>query len=127
MLVVALAAIGIGIALWSKVLTIRGIVQTGTVNAAFTRVFTDDDDLVDNIEKDIQDRGDCLITVGPEAPLAAFIPPLVDKKTTPGTSCDPAATGRDPKAHYDKDVARCDAAALPDGQDGEPQPGSQAA
>ncbi len=123
MLVVALAAIGIGIALWSKVLTIQGIVRTGTVNAAFTRVFTDDDDAVDNPEKDSMDTGDCPISIGPETPPAPFL----DKRTAPGTSCDPARTGRDPKPHYDKDVARCDAVALPDGQDNEPQPGSQRA
>jgi hypothetical protein len=123
MLVVALAAIGIGIALWSKVLTIQGVVRTGTVNAEFTRVFTDDDDAVDNPDKDSMDTGDCEIVVGPETPPA----PFPDKRTAPGTSCDPAETGRDPKAHYDKDVARCDAVAVPDGQDNEPQPGSQRA
>jgi hypothetical protein len=90
MLVVALAAIGIGIALWSKVLTINGIVRTGTVNAAFTRVFTDDDDAVDNPEKDSMDTGDCPISIGPETPPAPFL----DKRTAPGTSCDPARTGR---------------------------------
>lgn len=123
MLVVALAAIGIGIALWSKVLTIQGVVRTGTVNAAFVKVFTDDDDAVDDDLKDSMDTGDCPISIGPEAPP---VPPFEDKKTTPGTSCDPAATGRDPKAHYDKDVARCDAIAIDDDAN-EPQPGSQTA
>jgi len=123
MLVIALAAIGLGIALWSKVLTINGIVRTGTVNAEFVRVFTDDDDFVDNPLKDSQDTGNCPILVGPEVPPAGF----PDKRSLPGTSCDPAATGRDPKPHYDKDVARCDALFLPDPQDREPQPGSQRA
>jgi hypothetical protein len=128
LLVVALAAVGIGVALWSKVLTIQGVVRTGSVNAEFIEVFTDDDDAVDNREKDSQDTGDCLITVGPESPpLIPEMPEFPDKRVDPGTSCDPAATGRDPKEHYDKDVGRCDAMALPDGRDNEPQPGSQAA
>ena len=128
LLVVALAAIGIGVALWSKVLTIQGVVRTGSVNAEFIEVFTDDDDAVDNAQKDGQDTGDCPITIGPESPpLIPEMPEFPDKRTVPGTSCDPAATGRDPKAHYDKDVGRCDAMALPDGRDNEPQPGSQAA
>jgi hypothetical protein len=54
-------------------------------------------------------------------------PGFPDKRTAPGTSCDPAETGRDPKDHYDKDVARCDAMFLADGQDLEEQEGSQRA
>lgn len=128
LLVVALAAIGIGVALWSKALTIQGVVRTGSVNAEFVTVFTDDDDAVDDRLKDSEDTGDCPITIGPESPpLFPEMPEFPDKRTAPGTSCDPAATGRDPKAHYDKDVGRCDAMALPDGRDNEPQPGSQAA
>ena len=128
LLVVALAAVGIGVALWSKVLTIQGVVRTGSVNTEFIAVFTDDDDAVDNPDKDSQDTGDCPITIGPESPpLIPEMPEFPDKRAAPGTSCDPAATGSDPKAHYDKDVGRCDAMALPDGRDNEPQPGSQAA
>jgi len=117
MLVVALAAIGIGIALWSKVLTISGIVQTGVVNAAFEQVFTDDDNVVNDPLKDAGDTGDCPIHASP----------------LPGpTSCDPKETGAEGpddvvRHRYDKDVAQCRAIALPDGQDNEPQPGSQAA
>jgi hypothetical protein len=117
MLVLALAAVGIGIALWSKVLTINGIVQTGSVNAQFLTVFTDDDDEVNNPDLDAGDTGDCPIHASP----------------LPGpTSCDPKETGaegpNDVILHrYDKDVARCDATAVPDGQDNETQPGSQLA
>jgi len=117
MLVLALAAVGIGVALWSKVLTINGVVGTGTVNAQFVEVFTDDDDKVDNPNADAGDTGDC--------PIHA--------STLPGpTSCDPRETGAegpdDVQAHrYDKDVARCDATAVEDGQDNETQPGSQLA
>jgi hypothetical protein len=115
MLVLALAAVGIGIALWSKVLTINGIVQTGSVNAEFVEVFTDDDNEVNDPKLDAGDTGDCPIHAGP-------IPPP--------TSCDPKETGAegpdDVADHrYDKDVAQCDATAIEDDQ--EPQPGSQTA
>ncbi|MEX0682401.1 MAG: hypothetical protein WD904_09830 [Dehalococcoidia bacterium] len=123
LLVIVLGAIGFGYALWSKVLTIEGVVRTGSVNAEFIRVFTDDDDFVDDSNFDSQDTGDCLISVGPDQS-----PFENDKDPTDGvTSCDPSATGRDPKPHYDKDVARCDAIAVDEEQDGEPQPGSQRA
>lgn len=145
MLVVALAALGIGIALWSKVLTIRGVVQTGTVNAAFVEVFTDDDNVVNDPAKDEADVGVCpLPLVDDDHDGKLDEDPInfdaagnaidddgdgVANEDPPGklTSCDPAETGRDPKLHYDKDVAQCRAIALADGQDNEPQPGSQAA
>jgi hypothetical protein len=124
MLLLALAALGVGIALWSKVLTIQGVVRTGSVNAEFIRAFTDDDDAVDNTGYDSQDTGNCEISVGPDTAPTGF----PNKDPNDGvTSCDPSATGRDPKPHYDKDVGRCDAAVVPDGQDDEPQPGSQLA
>lgn len=114
MLVLALAAVGIGVALWSKVLTINGIVGTGSVNAEFVAAFTDDDDRVNDPDRDFYDTGDCPIHAGPlPAP----------------TSCDPKETGAEPEANrnhrYDKDVARCDATAVTN--DNEPQPGSQLA
>lgn len=121
LLLLSLAAIGIGIALWSKVLTIEGVVRTGNVNAVFARVFTDDDDAVDHQDFDSQDNPlDCLIHVGPGVPPPGF----PDKFDGDRTSCDPAETGRDPKAHYDKDVARCDA--VPTDND-EEQEGNQSA
>lgn len=89
LLVIALAAIGLGYALWSKTLTIEGVVHTGEVDAEFVDAFTDDDNVVDDPDKDSGDTGECR-----EGEL---------------TSCDPAASGRDPKPRYDKDVARCDA------------------
>jgi hypothetical protein len=107
LLLLSLAAIGIGIALWSKVLTIQGIVSTGNVNAEYVDVFTDDDDFVDDPAFDELDTGDCAISVGPDdSPFG----PDNDKDEPDGiTSCDPSATGPDPKPHYEKDVARCDA------------------
>ena len=109
MLLLTLAAIGLGFALWSKVLTIGGVVHTGDVDAIFVSVFTDDDDFVDNPLKDKQDTGDCPISVGPDSVLGFPVKDLEDGQT----SCDPAATGRDEKLHYDKDVARCDATVRP--------------
>lgn len=96
LLVMALAAIGIGSALWSKTLTIEGTVNTGEVNAEFTNAFTDDDDKVDDQTKDPGDDEDCVDLGG------------VDVDGDGWTSCDPSSPG--PAAdRYDKDVARCDA------------------
>ncbi len=113
LLLVMLAAMAVGYALWSKTLTIRSVVQTGSVHARFVDAFTDDDDGVDRLEKDSQDTGDCpdIGGVDDQGPLFK----QKDPSNTDGlTSCDPAATGRDPKPHYDKDVARCDARIDPD-------------
>lgn len=91
--VILLATLGVGYTLWSKVLTIQGTVETGTVHAEFIDAFTDDDNVVNNPDKDSGDTGEC--------PL-----PLVDGGPSP-TSCDPAASGKDPKPRYEKDVAWC--------------------
>jgi hypothetical protein len=107
LLLLSLAAIGVGIALWSKVLTIQGIVSTGSVNAEYVDVFTDDDDFVDDPAFDSEDTGDCEISVGPDD--SAFGPENNKDESDGITSCDPSETGLDPKPHYDKDVARCDA------------------
>lgn len=95
LLFIALAGIGVGYGLWSKTLFISGTVGTGSVDALFVEAFTDDDDGVNDPAKDSQDTGDCEIWVGDAADQG---------------SCDPAASGRDPKAHYTKDVAACIAA-----------------
>jgi hypothetical protein len=88
-LVLALASLGVGYGLWFKVLTVEGVVNTGRVNAEFTWGFTDDDSEVNVEALDSQDTGDCPISFNGKG------------------SCDPADTGRDPKAHYDKDVGQC--------------------
>lgn len=113
LLVVALAAIGVGYALWSKVLYIEGTVETGSVDAVFTDAFTDDDDYVDNPDKDSQDVDGCEDLAG----MDDYSEPINQLKDGPDngmTSCDPAASGVDPKLHFDKDVARCDAMVDPD-------------
>lgn len=97
LLVLALASLGIGYGLWFKILHIDGTVHTGTVNAEFVKAFTDDDDKVDDPLKDMNDLDDCRDVGG------------VDRDGDGLTSCDPAASGRDPKPRWDKDVARCDA------------------
>src|SRR3990170_4419463 len=94
--VVALGLLGLGYALWFKVITISSGVNTGRVHASIERAFTDDDDKVDS-PLDSQDTEGC-VDLG-----------AVDVDGDGKTSCDPAATGPDPKRHYDKDVARCDA------------------
>lgn len=90
---VALATVGVGYGLWSKVLTIEGTVNTGDVNAAFNPPFTDDDDDRNDPTRDAGDTGNCLIGSG---------------------SCDPKETGAEidtPQAiaahRYDKGVASC--------------------
>jgi len=91
--VMMLAMLGVGYTLWAKSLYIQGTVNTGTVNAEFVDAFTDDDNMVNDEEKDSGDIGRC--------PL-----PQVDGGPSP-TSCDPAASGRDPKPRYEKDVGQC--------------------
>jgi len=95
-----LATLGVAYGLWSKTLTIRGTVNTGAVHAQFVGAFTDDDDKVDDPLKDSQDTDEC-VDVG-------FVGLATDNDGF--TSCDPAASGRDPKPHYEKDVAACIAA-----------------
>ncbi|NIM92150.1 MAG: hypothetical protein GTO18_00335 [Anaerolineales bacterium] len=101
-MVLALASLGVGYGLWSKTLVITGEVRTGDVHAMFMDAFTDDDDKVDNPDKDSQDTDECIdlgdvdrFTEGDDNPISGF------------TSCDPAASGKDIKPHYDKDVAAC--------------------
>lgn len=101
LLVVALAAIGVGYALWYKVLTIDGTVNTGSVHAKFIAAFTDDDDVVNNVDKDPTDLDDCEDIGG------------VDMDGDGLTSCDPKESGADAD-RWDKDVARCDAGIDPD-------------
>jgi len=96
LVVVALAAIGVGYGLWYKVLTIDGTVNTGSVNAVFTDAFTDDDDVMNNAAKDPTDLDDCVDIGG------------VDMDGDTLTSCDPMASGAN-APRWDKDVARCDA------------------
>jgi len=96
LVVVALAAMGVGYALWYKVLTIDGTVNTGTVHAKFIDAFTDDDDVMNNPDKDAADLDDCEDIGG------------VDMDGDTLTSCDPMASGAN-APRWDKDVARCDA------------------
>ena len=56
-LIVALGMLGVGYALWYKVLYINGTVYTGEVNAEFVEAFTDDDGNIDNAAKDPNDDG----------------------------------------------------------------------
>jgi hypothetical protein len=90
-MVVALATMGVGYGLWSDNLFIRGEISTGTVTAEFDRAFTDDDGSVDEPLLDGNDVGNCPIQAGGDS------------------SCDPAASGADPKPRHDKDVALCTA------------------
>jgi len=85
LLMIALAAIGVGYGLWQKTLTISGTVSTGNVNAGFTQAYTDDDGRVDVSTKDPTDTGDCRIGT---------------------SSCDPSGPGPD-APRYDKGVATC--------------------
>ncbi len=93
-LTTAVAVIGVGFGLWAQVLTIGGIVGTGSVELGFDYGFTDDDGLVDREGYD--DWDDDGVTV------EEFYDFWGD-----WSSADPAATGRDPKLRYNKDVAGC--------------------
>jgi len=147
MLLLTLASIGLGIALWSKVLTINGIIRTGTVNAEFIDAFTDDDNKPDHPALDFYDTGHCALppfdddkdgSIDEDGPgdFSATGDPDADgdgsvDEDPPGklTSCDPKETGAEDQANthhrYNKDVAECFARIrVPDE---EPQPGSQEA
>ena len=86
-LVLALAFLGVGYGLWSKLLLIDGTINTGVVDAIFFEAFTDDDDVENNELKD--DGDDVVCPVG-------------------GGSCDPKAFGPNPD-RYTKDVGHCEA------------------
>ena len=107
LLFIALASVGIGYGLWSKTLFIDGTVNTGQVNVAFTAAFTDDDDVVDDAAKDSQDTDSC--TAQGEIDTAPATYANKDGAADGRSSCDPESNGVDPKDHYDKAVARCDA------------------
>lgn len=79
-LMVALGLLGLGYAHWTKTLSVKGTVNTGTVKAEFREAFTDDDEVVNDTTKDSLDDG-----------------------------LDPAASGPDPKPRYDKNVGSCSA------------------
>ncbi len=100
LLVAGLAVLAIGYGLWSQVLTIGGRINTGNLATEFNLAFTDDDGVVDMAELDGNDTGDCPVQAGGS------------------TSCDPAASGEDPKDRHDKDVASCKAALSADGLEG---------
>ena len=89
--IIALAAMGVAYGLWSKTLFVNATVNTGTVDAAWDYVFTDDSNHVDNPALDAGDTGDttpCPLPVGST------------------TSCDPKGPG--PNAlRYDKAVGNC--------------------
>jgi len=100
-----LATLGVAYGLWSKTLKIEGRVETGKVHAIFLKAFTDDDDFVDDPLKDSGDTGQCEDLGGVDDASPHKNKDPNDRRT----SCDPAASGRDPKPRYEKDVARCDA------------------
>jgi hypothetical protein len=100
LLIAALAVLGIGYGLWSQVLTIRGRINTGNLATAFNLAFTDDDGAVNQAPLDANDTGNCPVQAGG------------------GSSCDPAASGSDPKQRHDKDVASCRATVSTDGLTG---------
>lgn len=87
-LILALATLGVGYGLWSKMLYINGTIETGTVDAIFHLAFTDDDGTENNDLKDLGDDGVC--------------PAYGD------SSCDPMEFGPNPD-RYDKDVGHCEA------------------
>jgi hypothetical protein len=73
-LVIALAAIGVGYGLWSKVLFISGTVQTGNVNAVFVSASTNDDGAGDILNPYdpldpgyTKDVGSCTVAITGEA------------------------------------------------------------
>ncbi|MFQ5931946.1 MAG: hypothetical protein ACE5MM_06035 [Nitrospiraceae bacterium] len=94
-LVVALAALGVGYGLWTQSLFILGNVTTADVSGEFQGAFTDDDGNVDDPSLDSGDMGEC--------------------QEGANTGCDPAAGGPDPKLRHDADVGRCTASVLPIG------------
>lgn len=87
-LVLALAFLGVGYGLWSKLLKIDGTINTGEVDAVFYTAFTDDDGTLDDPAgvKDAGDDGECVLYGD--------------------SSCDPKEYGPDPE-RYDKDVGEC--------------------
>ena len=114
-LMISLAMVGTGYGLWSKTLFIDGVVNTGQVNVAFTAAFTDDDDVVDDATKDSQDTDSCVA----QGDIDTAPPGYANKDGAANefSSCDPAASGKDPKDHYDKAVARCDARLATEAED----------
>ena len=85
-LALSLALVGTAYGLWSKTLHIHGVVNTGSVEPNIRPPFTDDDNKIDDPALDSSDTGVC---------------------AGKNTSCDPAASGADPKPRYRKDVAQC--------------------
>lgn len=114
-LLISLAMVGTGYGLWSKTLFIDGTVNTGQVNVAFTAAFTDDDDVVDDAAKDSQDTDACTAQGPIDTAPAGYA--NKDGAANGLSSCDPAASGIDPKDHEDKAVARCDARLATDVED----------
>lgn len=96
-LMIALAALGVGYGLWSQRLFIQGRVNTGEVSAVLHGAFTDDDGHVNDPNLDSGDVGGC----------ATF--------AEVASSCDPADGGPDLKLRRDLDVGRCEAEISPDG------------
>jgi hypothetical protein len=92
-LVIALASMGVAYGLWSKVLTVDAVVNTGDVDAQWAYVFTDDGNSVDDNTKDNGDTGICAL------PLPGG---------TSHGSCDPKAPGPN-AARWDKAVGTCPA------------------
>jgi len=86
LMMLALLTLGVGYTLWSKSLYIDGTVGTGSVDSIFVDPFTDDDNKVDDLDKDVGDTGTCI--------------------NDPNTSCDPDGSGKN-VPRKDKDVGQC--------------------
>lgn len=119
MLLLGLVALGMTYGLWSKAFEIHTSVETGNVNAEFIEAFTDDDNRMDDASLDSMDSGRC-----PSPATDDDGDGQVDEDPTDGedndgdglvdedpegklTSCDPAASGPDPKPRHGRDVGQC--------------------
>jgi hypothetical protein len=96
LLMITIAATGMGYGLWAQTLSVQEVVNTGDVNLEYTLAFTDDDGVVTAVGFDTNDNN----ATGTQ----------VFDAWGAASSADPSATGTDPKPRYDKDVAKCVAA-----------------
>lgn len=90
LVVMGLGIVGIGYAIWGQQMQVEGVVTMDSMDLNYDKAFTDDDETIDDPDKDILDVETGCDATDPDHP-----------------GCDPAATGPDPKARYDFDVAYC--------------------
>ncbi len=124
LLMIALAAFGMTFGLWSEAFEIHTSVQTGNVNAEFIEAFTDDDNRMDDAGLDSMDSGRCPHPATDDDGDGEVDEDPVDEEDNDGdgmtdedpagklTSCDPAASGADPKPRHSRDVGQCFAATV---------------